>query len=80
MANRGRLSFVGLGVVLMVLGLAGLWSSTAQAAPLAQADTGTISGHVTSLDNVPLSGVTVAAFTQPNTVQDRPAKVSPDPA
>jgi hypothetical protein len=37
----------------------------------AAADTATIRGQVVSLDNVPLSGITVAAYDQPNTTPNR---------
>ena len=34
-------------------------------------DTATIRGQVVSLDNVPLSGITIAAYDQPNTTPNR---------
>jgi hypothetical protein len=37
----------------------------------AAGDTATIQGQVISLDNVPLSGITIAAYDQPNTTPNR---------
>ena len=37
----------------------------------AAGDTATIRGQVVSLDNVPLSGITIAAYDQPNTTANR---------
>ena len=37
----------------------------------AAGDTATIRGQVVSLDNVPLSGITIAAYDQPNTTPNR---------
>jgi hypothetical protein len=56
-----------IAVVSLLVGLIAALGSTAAAA---QATT-TISGLVLSLDDVPLAGVRLAAYTQPNTVPDR---------
>lgn len=51
----------------LVLALLPAGGRPAQAAD----DTATIRGQVISLDNVPLSGITVAAYDQPNTAPNR---------
>lgn len=62
---RGRAGFM-LGALVLAFAFAG--AGPAAAAPLEQAGTGTITGQVLSLDNVPLPGVRLAAFAQaPNT-------------
>jgi LPXTG-motif cell wall-anchored protein len=62
---RGRAGYL-LGALVLAFAFAG--ASPAAAAPLEQAGTGTITGQVLSLDNVPLPDVRLAAFAQaPNT-------------
>jgi Carboxypeptidase regulatory-like domain len=51
----------------LVLALLAIGARPAQAAD----NTATIRGQVVSLDNVPLSGITVAAYDQPNTAPNR---------
>jgi hypothetical protein len=61
MSRRWILPFLVLALLLTAGG------RPAQAA----GDTATIRGQVISLDNVPLSGITVAAYDQPNTTPNR---------
>jgi hypothetical protein len=57
--------------LLLALGCAAR-IAPAQTAPLDQA-AATVNGQVISLDNVPLGGVRLAAYTQPSTTTDRQA-------
>jgi LPXTG-motif cell wall-anchored protein len=70
MMRAVRISWIRTGVVLGAVILASALAGVgpAAAAPLAQEGTGTITGRVLSLDNVPLADVRLAAFAQaPNT-------------
>ncbi|HET9495111.1 MAG TPA: carboxypeptidase-like regulatory domain-containing protein, partial [Chloroflexia bacterium] len=58
-----------LGAVILACGFAG--AGSAAAAPLGQEGTGTITGQVLSLDDVALPNVKLAAFNQPQEVQNR---------
>lgn len=60
-----------MGIALMLaLAFAALGNSAAARPAPAQA-TGTLTGLVFSADNVPLAGIHLAVYNQPNTVQDR---------
>jgi hypothetical protein len=60
--NFRRGTFVLIGAVLLACAFAG--AGPTAAAPLAQAGTGTITGQVVDLDNVPLPAVRLAAYNQ----------------
>jgi hypothetical protein len=64
-----------MGIALaLVLGLTALSGGAAAAHPAANVQaqaTGTLTGLVYSADNVPLAGIHLAVYNQPNTVQDR---------
>lgn len=55
----------------VILAYALVSSGSAAAAPLGQAGTGTVTGRVLSLDNVPLPNVRLAAYAQAPDVQNR---------
>src|SRR6478672_12932431 len=57
----------------VILGCALAFTVPASAAPLRQADTGTITGQVLSLDNVPLANVLLATYNQDPSVPNRTA-------
>jgi hypothetical protein len=65
--------YVRTGAILgaMILAVALASGAPATAAPLGQAGTGTVTGTVTSLDNVPLAGVKLSAYNQDPSVPNR---------
>jgi hypothetical protein len=66
--------YVRTGVILgaIILAVALAYGGPAGAAPLGQAGTGTVTGHVRSLDNVSLPNVLIAAYNTPQSTPNRP--------
>lgn len=75
MMRAVRNSWVRTGILLsaLILGCAFAGAGSTAAAPPGQAGTGTITGQVLSLDNVPLPNVRLAAFAQSPSTPNRAA-------
>jgi MYXO-CTERM domain-containing protein len=58
-------------LVALLLACSLIWAGPIAAAPLGQAGTGTVTGQVLSLDDVPLAAVRLAAYSEPQTNPNR---------